>query len=99
MMTAKKTDTTPTLMKSNQARLDKSVKRLVKHYIAAIQKHDTIDCAHAGLIARVECELIRQALIQTDNNQSHAARILGISRTTLRKKMKEHTLFDNKTSK
>lgn len=89
MTNAKKTDAIPTLMKSSQTKVDKSTKRLVKHYIAAIQKHEEIDCAHAGLIARVERELIDQVLEQTDNNQSQAARVLGISRTTLRKKMKE----------
>ncbi len=38
---------------------------------------------------RVESELIRQALEKTDANRTEAARLLGISRRTLQRKLKE----------
>jgi two-component system nitrogen regulation response regulator GlnG len=41
-------------------------------------------------IAQLERVLIRQALSQTGGRLIHAAELLGISRTTLRKKMRDH---------
>ncbi len=43
---------------------------------------------HAEVIAKVESELFRQVLIHTSGNQLKAATILGISRVTLRSKLK-----------
>ena len=40
----------------------------------------------------VECQAIKEALLQTNNNQTHAAELLGIHRDTLRRKMTEHNL-------
>ena len=34
--------------------------------------------------------MIRKALTATSGNQSHAARLLGITRTTLRKRMQKY---------
>ena len=39
------------------------------------------------VIASVERPLIRQALVVTDGNQIQAARLLGINRNTLKRKM------------
>jgi two-component system nitrogen regulation response regulator GlnG len=41
------------------------------------------------IIPAVERELVIQALIETDNNQVHAAKILGITRATLRKRIEK----------
>ncbi len=43
---------------------------------------------HAMMMRKVEKPLINQILKRTGGNQVHAARILGINRNTLRKKMK-----------
>jgi transcriptional regulator with PAS, ATPase and Fis domain len=40
--------------------------------------------------AHAEAKAIREALLETGNNKAHAARMLGIHRTLLYKKMKKH---------
>lgn len=47
------------------------------------------------VLAQVEHPLIEMVLQHTGNNQSKTAKILGISRGTLRKKMAQYELFDN----
>ena len=41
------------------------------------------------IIPTVERELVIQALKETDNNQVHAAKMLGITRATLRKRIEK----------
>ena len=45
---------------------------------------------HAMIMQKVEKPLLKQILLRTGGNQVHAARILGINRNTLRKKMRVH---------
>ncbi len=83
-------------IKQKKINLEKCVKGLVKQYFYNIEHtEETVNsgCLHAELIARVERELIKQVLKQTEQNQSQTAKILGISRTTLRKKMAELNLM------
>ncbi len=47
---------------------------------------------HQLIIKKVEKPLLAQILRRTGSNQVHAARILGINRNTLRKKMKMYGL-------
>ena len=47
--------------------------------------------AHSNIIEMVEEMLIRKALDECGNNQVQAARMLGISRNTLRHRLKKHT--------
>jgi two-component system nitrogen regulation response regulator GlnG len=42
------------------------------------------------IIPAVERELVIQALKETDGNQVHAAKLLGITRATLRKRIEKH---------
>ena len=42
------------------------------------------------VIPAVERELVIQALKETDGNQVHAAKLLGITRATLRKRIEKH---------
>jgi len=44
------------------------------------------------VLAEVERPLLSEVLAHVDGNQSRAAQILGLSRTTLRKKLREHGL-------
>jgi two-component system, NtrC family, response regulator AtoC len=53
--------------------------------------------AHANLIDLVEETLIRYALRRCQNNQVHAARFLGISRNTLRHRIKKYHLECSET--
>lgn len=48
---------------------------------------------YALIVEKVEKPLLNQILRRTGGNQVHAARILGINRNTLRKKMKLHALL------
>ncbi len=54
--------------------------------ILRLSKQDT----HANIIEIVEETLIRKALNECGNNQVKAARMLGISRNTLRHRLKKH---------
>ena len=47
---------------------------------------------HSLIIQKVEKPLLKQILLRTGGNQVHAARILGINRNTLRKKIKIYSL-------
>jgi len=50
------------------------------------------DNVHELIMTKVEKPLLAQILRRTGGNQVHAARILGINRNTLRKKMKIYGL-------
>ncbi len=50
------------------------------------------DNVHELIMTKVEKPLLGQILRRTGGNQVHAARILGINRNTLRKKMKIYGL-------
>jgi len=44
------------------------------------------------VLQQIEKPLIEFVLQQTDNNQTHAANVLGINRNTLKKKMQKYDL-------
>jgi DNA-binding NtrC family response regulator len=55
--------------------------------------HDAVRAGHLdfdGAVARLEVELIREALARTDGNQTRAADLLGITRRLLKLKMDRH---------
>ncbi len=52
--------------------------------------HDGARNIHTGVISLVEIPLYRAAMESTRYNQSEAARVLGVSRGTLRKKLKTY---------
>ncbi len=74
--------------------IEKNIEQLVKQYFKDCESPNSAGYLHSELIARVERELVKQVLNQTEQNQSQTAKILGISRTTLRKKMLEHQLMN-----
>lgn len=49
-----------------------------------------VDSRKGGLFARLERHIVATALRATNGNQVQASRLLGISRTTLRSKLKKH---------
>lgn len=51
------------------------------------------DTLHADAIAEMEKKLIVRVLAHTAGNQAHAARLLGITRASLRKKLRQHGLL------
>jgi len=52
------------------------------------------NCNLASLLSNTEKEAISIALIRTNNNRSHAAGLLGISRALLYKKMHQYNMFN-----
>ena len=62
------------------------VKQTVSRYLEQLDGHDAVDL-YAMVIAEVEKPLLLAALDHSGFNQSKAAKILGLSRSTLRKKM------------
>ncbi len=67
------------------------VKETVEHYFSQLNGHDTSDL-HAMVISEVEKPLISSALEYCGHNQTKAAKILGLSRSTLRKKIELYNL-------
>lgn len=75
-----------------QNTIEHSIKALVKQYFDTVDQHHENGFLHTELIRRVERELICQVMQHTDNNQSQTAKALGLSRTTLRKKLADYQL-------
>ena len=50
------------------------------------------ECVTRVVLAEVERPLLAEVLAHVCGNQSRAAELLGVSRTTLRKKLREHGL-------
>ncbi|VXA58241.1 Protein ninH [Acinetobacter proteolyticus] len=49
--------------------------------------------AHAQVMAILEKPLLQEALIKTRGNQTKAAELLGMNRSTLRQRLKIHDLL------
>ncbi len=65
------------------------VQEAVEDYFRHLDGHDASGLFDLA-IAEVEGALLESVLAHTKGNQSRAAAILGINRTTLRKKLKRH---------
>lgn len=63
--------------------IDEYIQDFVKQYGANLENYNL----YGTIISQVEKSLISALLISTKNNQSKTAAILGISRTTLKKKI------------
>ncbi len=68
------------------APLSAHVKKTVEHYFEQLNGHDTSGL-HAMVISEVEKPLIEVALHYCGQNQTKASKVLGLSRSTLRKKL------------
>jgi Fis family transcriptional regulator, factor for inversion stimulation protein len=62
------------------------VKQTVSRYLEQLNGHEIVDL-HAMVMGEVEKPLLQAALEHSGYNQSKAAKALGLSRSTLRKKM------------
>jgi Nif-specific regulatory protein len=66
---------------------------LREHLRAPVVNNDVLQLPANGIVLReLEKELIRQALERTHQNKSHAALLLGLSRTQLRTRMRHYGL-------
>ncbi len=78
-------------MKSPESDLSTCIQRMVENYFHHLEGERS--CAlHDLVIASVEKPLLEVVLTHCDHNQTRAASILGLNRTTLRKKMQQYQL-------
>ena len=71
--------------------LENWLHKTVKEYVVAMKGHESGQLYELILIG-VERPLVEMVLKETVGNQTQAANVLGISRNTLRKKIKEYDL-------
>lgn len=69
--------------------LSDHVRHSVEGYFAHLNGHDSSGLYNL-VLAEVEKPLLETALKHSDFNQSKAAKILGLSRSTLRKKLEHY---------
>lgn len=65
------------------------IKQKVEQYFTQLNGHDPVGL-HAMVISEVERPLLEAALEYSGYNQTKAAKALGLSRSTLRKKMEQY---------
>ncbi|MDQ7090782.1 MAG: helix-turn-helix domain-containing protein [Methylococcales bacterium] len=71
--------------------LSVSVEQAVELYFTQLKGHDTANLYHL-VISEVEKPLLATVLKHSGYNQTKAAKILGLSRSTLRKKIESYQL-------
>ena len=67
------------------------IKQKVEQYFTQLSDHDPVDL-HAMVISEVEKPLLEAALEHSGYNQTKAAKALGLSRSTLRKKLDQYDI-------
>jgi len=67
------------------------VREALEHYFQQMSDHD-IKGLYQMVIAETEMPLLETVMLQARGNQSKAAQMLGISRSTLRKKLAQYEL-------
>ena len=72
--------------------LNHSTETALKKYFKTLNGHKPINL-YKFVIKEVERPLMKEVMKYTENNQSEAAKILGINRTTLRNKLKEYKII------
>lgn len=71
--------------------LEKWIEKSLKQYVSKMDGGQN-GHLHDLVIGGVEKPLVRMVLRETQGNQTHAANILGINRTTLRKKIQDYKI-------
>ena len=74
-----------------QSFLDDWLQKTVKEYVSAMNGHES-GRLHELILRGIEKPLIQMVLHETGCNQTQSAKLLGINRNTLRKKIKEYNL-------
>ena len=82
---------TDTLLRQEYGSLCECVEVSIKDYFAQREGHHTTNL-YDMLLAEVEAPMLKATLEHTKGNQCRASEILGISRGTLRKKLKTYGL-------
>ena len=71
--------------------LRECVRTAIEHYFELLGDHSTSGL-YQMVLAEVEAPLLEAVMRHTGNNQSRAAELLGINRTTLRKKLRTYNI-------
>ncbi|MDT8320835.1 MAG: helix-turn-helix domain-containing protein [Xanthomonadales bacterium] len=74
-----------------QIPLRKSVQEAIRRYLEDMGPSQP-ECLHRTLLAEVEPPLIEEVLRYTQGNQSRSAKILGMTRNTLRTKLVRYNI-------
>ena len=69
--------------------LSKHVQQVIESYFDHLDGHPTCNL-HAMVIAEVEKPLLETVMKHCGENQTKAAKVLGVSRATLRKKLEHY---------
>jgi Fis family transcriptional regulator len=83
---------TEPLPQARQQTLRDSVRSTVGDYLQAVDD-ELISDLHAMVLAEVEAPLLEAVMQKARSNQSTAARMLGLNRGTLRKKLRQYGLL------
>lgn len=81
------------LTQKNQP-LHDSVRQSLENYIAHLKGQQLPSNLYELILAEVEAPLMAAVMEYTKGNQSRAAIVLGLSRGTLRKKLKMYDMLD-----
>ena len=90
--TLEKIETAFELTQKNQP-LHDSVRQSLENYLSQL-KGQLPSNLYELILAEVEAPLMNAVMEYTKNNQSRAAIVLGLSRGTLRKKLKQYGMLD-----
>jgi len=90
--TLERNETSFELTQKNQP-LHDSVRQSLENYLSQL-KGQTPHNLYELILAEVEAPLMAAVMEYTKNNQSRAAIVLGLSRGTLRKKLKMYGMLD-----
>lgn len=71
--------------------VENCVRHAVRGYLKAMGEHDPDDL-YRFVLSEVEKPLLEEVLRWTAGNQSRSAAVLGISRNTLSKKIRQHKI-------
>jgi Fis family transcriptional regulator len=81
----------PTQRERRKQPIRRSVTSALELYLDDMNGHEVNDLYHV-VLSEVEPAILNVVMDYVDGNQSHAAEVLGISRSTLRKKLKQYGL-------
>ena len=80
-------------VKSNQSQFSRSVEEALAKFLSEHGAH-LPNKLYSLAIQSVEKPLLREIMRLANHNQSHAAKMLGLNRATLKKKLIEHDMLD-----
>jgi len=90
-MTEKENTRLPSSGDIQGSTLAQCVTQSLENYFTELDGHDTADL-YQLVLSEVEKPLLETVMKYADGNQSRASAMLGISRSTLRKKLHQHNL-------